>query len=235
MRTIAERLTDIQAKVEQACAGSGRAAEEVTVLAATKTRTVPEIIEAVQAGITHLGENYIKELVAKREALQAAGYDAISWHAIGHLQRNKVRFVVPFCTLIHSVDSLRLAQEIDKRAAREGRVQPVLLEVNVSGEDSKFGIMPAEVAQLAEQVAEVDHLKLQGLMTMPPYSEDPETSRPHFRLLRGLAEELASSGLPAGARHHLSMGMSGDYQVAIEEGATIIRLGTVLFGPRAEQ
>ncbi len=233
MKTIAERVADIQAEVAEACDRAGRTPEEVTVLAATKTRTVPEIVEAVQAGVTHLGENYVQELVAKKAEIDAAGYDSISWHAIGHIQRNKVRLLVSFCTLIQSVDSLRLAEEIDTRAARVGRTQPVLVEVNVSGEASKFGVTPAQVGELARRITELPHLELQGLMTMPPYSEDPETSRPQFQVLRALAEELVKSDLPGEAMRHLSMGMSGDYQVAVEEGATIIRLGTVLFGPRA--
>ncbi len=234
MKTIAERIADIQAKLAEACQRAGRLPEEITVLAATKTRTVPEIIEAVAAGITHVGENYVQELVAKKEQVAAAGYPDIGWHAIGHLQRNKVRFLVPFCTLIHSVDSLRLAQEIEKRAARVDRVQPVLLEVNISGEASKFGGAPAQVVERATQLTELAHVELQGLMTMAPYSDDPEASRPHFQVLRHLAEELVESGLPAAAMRHLSMGMSGDYEVAVEEGATIIRLGTVLFGPRTQ-
>ncbi len=233
MKTIAERVADIQAEVTEACDRAGRAPEEVTMLAATKARPFPEIVEAVQAGITHIGENYVQELLAKKEQLDAAGYDNVSWHAIGHVQRNKVRFLVPFCTLIQSVDSLRLAEEIDKRAERIGRTQPVLVEVNVSGEASKFGVTPAEVAELAGQILDLPHLELQGLMTMPPYSEAPETSQPQFQALRARAEELVQSGLPAEAMRHLSMGMSGDYLVAVEEGATIIRLGTVLFGPRA--
>ncbi len=235
MKTIAERIAAIQAEVAEACDRAGRTPEEVALLAATKTRTVPEIVQAIQAGITHIGENYVQELLAKKDELDAAGYDDLCWHAIGHVQRNKVRLLVPFCTLIQSVDSLRLAGEIDKRAARVGRTQPVLVEVNVSGEASKFGVTATEVAELAGQILDLPHLELQGLMTMPPYSEDPETSRPQFQALRALAEELVQSGLPAEAMRHLSMGMSGDYLVAVTEGATIIRLGTVLFGPRASR
>ena len=138
---------------------------------------------------------------------------------------------MPFCSRIHSVDSVRLAREIDKRAARIDKVQAVLLEINIAGEESKFGIAPEQAAQLAEQVMELEHLQLRGLMTMPPYTDNPEDSRPLFKVLRDLAEQLVSLGLPREAMSELSMGMSGDYQVAIEEGATTIRLGTVLFGP----
>ncbi len=235
MKTIAGRVADVLARVAEACDRVGRLPDEITILAATKTRAIPEVIEAIQAGVTHIGENYVQELLAKKEQLDSAGYTDISWHAVGHLQRNKARFLVPFCTLIHSVDSLRLAQEIDNRAARAARVQPVLVEVNVSGEASKFGITPVQVGELTREVTQLPHLELQGLMTMPPYGDDPETSRPHFQALRALAEEVAQSGLPPAALRHLSMGMSGDYQVAVEEGATIIRLGTVLFGARGQQ
>jgi pyridoxal phosphate enzyme (YggS family) len=160
---------------------------------------------------------------------------------IGHLQRNKVKYLVSgdargrALALIHSVDNLPLAQEIDRRAAEDGSVgyrQPVLLEVNIAGEDSKTGVAPAQVAVLAAQVAALPHVDLQGLMCLPPYGPDPEDSRPHFRALADLAAALAQSGLPPGTLRHLSMGMSGDYEVAVEEGATLVRLGTVLFGPR---
>ena len=139
---------------------------------------------------------------------------------------------MPVCSLIHSVDSPRIAREIDKRAGRLGKVQDVLLEINIAGEESKFGIAPEQAVQLAEQVLELDNIRLRGLMTMPPYTEEPEDSRPLFKALGQLAEDLVGCGLPAEATSELSMGMSGDYPVAVEEGATIIRLGTALFGPR---
>ena len=231
MATVEERIAQVQQEVAEACQRAGRDVNEVSVMAATKTRTVPEIIRAVDAGISDAGENYVQDLLEKKGELDDAGYTGICWHAIGHLQRNKVRYVVPICTMIHSLDSARLAREIDKRAARIDKVQKVLLEINISGEESKFGIAPEQAAELAEQVTALNHLQLRGLMTMPPYTDNPEDSRPQFQELRRLADELVSSGLPAGAMKELSMGMSGDYQVAIEEGATIIRLGTALFGP----
>ncbi len=232
MATVEERIAQVQQEVAEACQRAGRDVNEVSIMAATKTRSVSEIIRAVDAGISDAGENYVQDLLDKKGELDEAGYTGICWHAIGHLQRNKVRYVVPICTMIHSLDSARLAREIDKRAARIDKVQKVLLEINIAGEESKFGIAPEQAAELAEQVTALDHLQLRGLMTMPPYTDNPEDSRPQFQALRQLADELVSSGLPAGAMKELSMGMSGDYQVAIEEGATIIRLGTVLFGPR---
>ncbi len=231
MSAVAERIAEVREKVERACERAGRELEDVTVMAATKGRSVPEIVEAVEAGISDVGENYVQELLDKKGELDQAGYSDICWHAIGHLQRNKVRYVVPLCSWIHSVDSVRLAQEIDKRAARIDKVQAVLLEINISGEESKFGIAPEQAAQLAGQIMELEHLQLRGLMTMPPYTDNPEDSRPLFKVLRDLAEQLVSLGLPREAMSELSMGMSGDYQVAIEEGATTIRLGTALFGP----
>jgi len=231
MPTVAERIAEVREKVEQACERAGRNIDDVTVMAATKGRSVPEIKEAVAAGISDVGENYVQELLDKKGELDEAGYSDICWHAIGHLQRNKVRYVVPICSQIHSVDSIRLAREINKRAARIDKVQAVLLEINIAGEESKFGVAPEQAAQLAEQIMELEHLQLRGLMTMPPYTDNPEDSRPLFKALRVLAEELVSLGLPREVMSELSMGMSGDYQVAIEEGATTIRLGTVLFGP----
>ena len=231
MSTVTERVAEVKEKVEQACQRAGREMEDITIMAATKGRSVAEIVEAVNAGISDVGENYVQELLDKKGELDEAGYSDIRWHAIGHLQRNKVRYVVPICDQIHSVDSLRLAQEIDRRAARIGKVQAVLLEINIAGEESKFGIAPEQAPQLAEQIMELEHLQLRGLMTMPPYTDNPEDSRPLLKALRDLAEQLVGRGLPSEAMSELSMGMSGDYQVAVEEGATTIRLGTALFGP----
>jgi pyridoxal phosphate enzyme (YggS family) len=245
--TISDRVQAVRERLAAACARSGRPLADVTLVAATKTRSAEELAAAVRAGISDLGENYVQELLAKRAALCADTLDSlgpfsVSWHMIGHLQRNKVKYLVPggrggALALIHSVDNLPLAQEIDRRAREAGREryrQPVLLEVNIAGEDSKTGVAPAAAAALAEQVAALEQVELQGLMAMPPYSEDPRESRPHFRALARLAAGLVQSGLPAGTMRHLSMGMSGDFEVAVEEGATLVRLGTVLFGPRAD-
>ena len=234
MSGIAQRLAQIQGRAAAACERAGRGVQDVTILAATKTRSVARVEEAVAAGITHVGENYVQELLAKKEKLDHAGRTQVGWHVVGHLQRNKVKQVVSFCHLIHSVDSLRLAQEISTRAGRVGRRQPVLIEVNVSDEESKFGATVEATAELAAQIVRLDNVELQGLMTMPPYSDDPEDSRPHFQKLRALAEQLLERGLPPLTMQHLSMGMSGDYEVAVEEGATIVRVGTALFGPRTQ-
>ncbi len=230
--TISDRVQAVRERLAAAGERCGRSPADVVLIAATKTRSPEEVSAVLESGVTELGENYVQELVTKRAAIDRLGQFSVSWHVIGHLQRNKVKYVVPGMALIHSVDNLPLAQEIEKRAAQADLRQPVLLEVNIAGEDSKTGIEPAQVAELAEAVMALGHVDLQGLMCMPPYSDSPEDSRPHFRALAALAERLVRGGLPREAMRHLSMGMSGDYEVAVEEGATLVRLGTVLFGPR---
>jgi pyridoxal phosphate enzyme (YggS family) len=205
----------------------------VTLLAAGKTRTPAELLATLAAGITDWGENYVQELLAKREAIDKIARESVTWHFIGHLQRNKVRHLVPGVSLIHSVDSFALAREIDKRAAAAGCCQPVLLEVKTGAEETKFGIAPTEVGPTATQIASLPHVEMQGLMTMPPYSDDPETSRPFFQEVAHLARELQARDIFPRETPHLSMGMSGDFEVAVEEGATLVRLGTVLFGARS--
>jgi pyridoxal phosphate enzyme (YggS family) len=181
---------------------------------------------AVAAGAVDLGENRAQELRQKHAVLK----DGVRWHFIGHLQTNKVRSVVGAATLIHSVDRFGLAEAISRRARSQGWVQRVLVEVNVSGESSKGGVEPARAGALAEEISALDGLEVGGFMTMAPYSESPEASRPYFSDLRDLAERLRHQ-LPSA--EHLSMGMSGDFEVAVEEGATIVRVGTAVFGPRS--
>lgn len=190
------------------------------------------MLEACAAGVTHFGENYVQELLAKRSAIDKSATKRVSWHLIGHLQRNKVRLLRPAPALIHSLDSVALAQELNRRAGEWGERQAVLIEVNVAGEETKTGVTLETAPALAEAVLQLPHLDLQGLMAMPPYSDNPEDSRPHLRRLRQLRDELEAD-FPPGSMRHLSMGMSGDWEVAVEEGATLIRLGTALFGPRA--
>jgi PLP dependent protein len=233
MSQVSTSVIRVRERVEAACARSGRDSSEVTLIAAGKTRSPAEMLAAFRAGITHFGENYVQEMLAKRAVIDKEAGSSVTWHLIGHLQRNKVKHAIPGMALIHSVDSVGLAQEIEKRAAAVSSRQPVLLEVKVAAEDSKFGLSPAEVAATAEVVASLPHLELQGLMTMPPYSPNAEESRPHFRQLAQLLVQLKDQGLLSAPVQHLSMGMSGDFEVAIEEGATLIRLGTVLFGPRS--
>lgn len=211
--------------MEKAALRVGRSPEEVRLVGATKGVDVDRIAEAVESGLEIVGENYVQEALRKREVLG----DRVRWHMIGHLQRNKARHAVGLFEMIHSVDSLKLAQELQKRAAKEGREVEVLLQVNLSGEETKSGVAPEGVQELAEAISEMPNLRLKGLMTMPPYFEDPEGARPYFQALRRLRDELQRQGLPV---EELSMGMSADFEVAIEEGATLVRVGTAIFGQR---
>ncbi len=231
MNQIETAFRQVREQIDEAARRAGRLPEQVTLVAVTKTRSVDEIREVVAAGATDLGENYVQEMVAKHEAL--ADLPGLRWHAIGHLQRNKIRQIAGFCSLIHSVDSTRLADEIQARAEGAGRRQPVLLEVNIAGEDTKFGLAPGDVEAVAQHVTSLNHLDLRGLMGMTPYAADPEESRRHFQALRELSEKLAAN-LPPGSMTELSMGMTQDFQIAVEQGATLVRVGTAIFGKRRE-
>ncbi len=207
---------------------AGRDPSSVRLVVVTKTVDAARIREAVAAGAAILGENRVQEAKEKIEALgKIAG-----WHLIGHLQTNKAKYAVKLFDLIHSVDNLELAQEIDHQAAKIGKVQNVLIEVNIAGEASKAGMAVKEAPGLAAAVARLKNISIRGLMTMPPYSENPEESRPYFSVLRELAETIAKDSLPNVSMQELSMGMSGDFEVAIEEGATLVRVGTAIFGNR---
>ena len=226
---IAENLHQVRQRVADAALRADRDPDDVNLVAVTKTRSLEEIRAAIEAGATHLGENYVQELEEKAAAL--AGED-VRWHAIGHLQTNKVRRIAGFISLIHSVDSSRVGREIDRRAEAAGRQVSVLLQVNVSGEESKFGVDEESTHALARELCELDGARLMGLMTMPPYCEVPEGNRPYFVALRELRDRLIDRGIPAEAMRHLSMGMTCDYETAVEEGATFVRVGTAIFGPR---
>jgi len=223
---ISENITVIRERIAGACRRAGRSPADVTLLAVGKTFPAAALIEAVRGGIGDIGENYVQELLAKRAAL---GGEDVRWHFIGHLQSNKVRQIVSCVHMIHSVDSGRLGLEIDRRAAAEGRVVDCLIEVNTTGEETKFGVRPDDVPLLAESLAGCRNLRLAGLMTIGPFLPEAEGSRPMFRRLRELRDSLAAAHP---RMTHLSMGMTGDFEVAIEEGATIVRIGTALFGRR---
>jgi hypothetical protein len=227
MVDVAANLEDIRSRIEAAARQAGRSASDITLVGVTKRIPVERIRPAVDAGLLDIGENYVQEALGKQPAL---GPD-VRWHFIGHLQRNKVRDVVPRFHMVHSVDSVRLADEIDKQAAKCGRTMPVLIEVNLGGEESKFGVARGEVAELAAHVQGLPHVALRGLMTMPPFFEDPEEGRPFYRELRELARSIESDE-PAVHLPDLSMGMTHDFEVAIAEGATFVRVGTGIFGPR---
>ena len=201
----------------------------VEVVAIGKGHPAGEIREAIDAGIRCVGENYLQEA---RLAITELGGSA-RWHFTGHVQRNKVKLIVPLFDLIQTVDSLALAEMIDGHAGRLGKTMPVLIEVNSGEEPQKSGVMPGEVRALLEKVGALEHVRVQGLMTMGPFLEDPEGLRPYFRNTRALFDELVKTPAPGVEMKHLSMGMSDSYRIAIEEGATMVRIGTRIFGPRA--
>ena len=228
--TISERYAQVRKRVDDAAARSGRDPSEVTLLAVTKTHGVPEINEAIGAGATDIGENRVQELLEKYE-----GVDPVRWHLIGHLQTNKVRQVIDKVVMIHSVDSLKLAKEIDKRASACGIVMDVLIEINSAMEETKSGIAAGDLKKLAEDItSECASVRICGIMCIPPIAVEPEDSRPYFREAAQLFDEMKSWDLPEDrfCPTVLSMGMSGDFEVAVEEGATIVRVGSSIFGPR---
>jgi len=201
----------------------------VELVAAAKTRTPEEILEAAEAGVRIMGENYIQEA---EQAFEAVG-DRVRWHMIGHLQRNKVKKAVRIFHMIETVDSMRLAREIQKECSKADRDMPVLIEINSGEEDQKAGVMPAEAVDLVRDISTLDRVKIMGLMTMGPFTGDPEDARPCFQRTRGIFEEIRDLNMPGVSMEILSMGMSNSYRVAVEEGATMVRIGTAIFGERS--
>ncbi|MDE6518046.1 MAG: YggS family pyridoxal phosphate-dependent enzyme [Acetatifactor sp.] len=226
---IREHLMQTRQNIDRACQRAGRSADEVELIAVSKTKPVSMLQEAYEAGMRDFGENKVQELVDKYEALPKD----IRWHMIGHLQRNKVKYLVGRVFLIHSVDSLRLAQEIQKEAEKKQTEVNILVEVNVSGEESKFGSSREETLRLVEEIALLPSVHIQGLMTVAPYVEDPEANRRIFANLKQLAVDINRKNIDNVNMNVLSMGMTGDYQVAVEEGATYVRVGTGIFGNRS--
>lgn len=227
---IADHVAVIRTRIQAAAVRTGRDPNTVRLIAATKTVPVAPIQAAVDAGITHFGESRLQEALPKLDAL-AARTD-VAWHFIGQLQRRKVKAVIGRFQLIHSVDSLELAHEIDRRAEEKGLCQSVLLEVNVGEESTKTGFSASELANVLERLATMPNLAVKGLMAIPPPSEAPEAARPYFRAVRDLADSLKRSAHHRIRMDELSMGMSHDFEIAIEEGATYVRIGTAIFGER---
>lgn len=225
---IKENLQEVEERICEACRKSGRDKSEVQLIAVSKTKPVEMLEEALACGILDFGENKPQELKEKYDILPRD----IRWHMIGHLQRNKVKYVVGRAAMIHSVESVRLAEAIDMEAAKKGIVMPVLVEVNVAQEDSKFGISPEECEAFVETLAGFQHISVQGLMTIAPFVENAEENRKYFEKLRKLSVDIKSKNIDNVSMRNLSMGMTGDYQVAIEEGATMVRVGTGIFGKR---
>jgi pyridoxal phosphate enzyme (YggS family) len=225
---IADNLKTVTDRIASAAKRAGRDPSSVRLVAVTKTVDVESIRQAVAAGASVLGENRVQEARGKIEKLG----NLARWHLIGHLQKNKAKYAVKLFELIHSVDDLELARELDRQAAKIGKVQDVLIEVSIAGEAVKAGVAIQDVAALVRETAKLKNISIKGLMTIPPYSEDPESSRSFFRKLRDLAETIKKENIPAVSMNELSMGMSGDFEVAVEEGATMVRVGTAIFGER---
>lgn len=226
---IGENIADIRRQKDAAAKRAGRSGEDILLIAVTKTRTPAEIQEAISHGITDIGENKVQEILNKYGQVRGP----VRWHLIGHLQTNKVKYIIDKVHLIHSVDSIRLALEIDKRAEAAGLVANVLIQVNAAGEESKSGVAPEEAEPLIRDIlAECGHIRIKGLMHIAPFAEDPETVRSYFTEVRMLYDQLAQIRHPGLDFSTLSMGMSNDFCVAIEEGANAIRVGTSIFGER---
>ena len=225
---IVDQLQIVKNEIAEACKRSGRDPEEVTLIAVSKTKPVSMIEEAIEAGQTVFGENKVQELCSKYEVLPKN----LSWHLIGHLQRNKVKYIADKAALTHSVDSLRLAQTIDQEGKKHNRIIPILIEVNVAGEDTKFGFSVEETLPLIEEISVLPNIQVKGLMTIAPFVENPEENRSVFRRLKQLSVDIGDKNMNNVYMDILSMGMTNDYQVAVEEGATMVRVGTGIFGER---
>ncbi len=223
-----QRLESIEARIREAAEKCGRDPQSIRLVAVSKTVPSERVLEAVNAGVTILGENYIQEAREKFNALSA---QTLEWHFIGHLQSNKAKYAVRIFDLIHSVDSVKLARELNKRAEKINKIQDILVQVNISQEASKSGVTMDQTKTLIEASTAMPNLRVLGLMTMPPFFNEPEKARPFFRALRNLRDQLNDLGI-GGALNELSMGMTGDFEVAIEEGATLVRIGTAIFGAR---
>ena len=226
MSNIAESFREVKERVVAAALRVQRNPEGILVIAVTKNQSIDTIKEGIQAGIDIIGENRVQELTEKYEAIG----NQVQWHLVGHLQKNKVKYIVDKVSLIHSLDNFALAEEIEKRAAKVSATVNVLVQVNVSGEESKFGIKPSQVVPFIDAVSQrFERVKIKGLMTIAPFVEDPEEARPHFRRLRELSEMVKEADFPGVDMDYLSMGMTNDFEVAIEEGANLVRIGRAIF------
>ena len=228
---IQENLEHVKERMADALRRAGRPAQDAGLIAVSKTKPAEMLMEAYEAGVRDFGENRVQELVDKYEQLPKD----IRWHMIGHLQRNKVKYLIGRTTLIHSVDSLRLAKEISKEAVRQGKDADILIEVNAAGEESKFGVSPQDAAELVEKAARLPGIHIKGLMTVAPLVNDPEENRKYFRALRELSVDIANKNVDNVSMGVLSMGMTNDYETALEEGATLVRVGTGIFGMRSAE
>lgn len=226
---IKENLISVENEIREACLRAGRRREDVTLIAVSKTKPVSDLEEAYALGVRIFGENKVQELADKYEVLPKD----IEWHMIGHLQRNKVKYIIDKVALIHSVDSLRLAETIEKEAAKRNITVNILIEVNVAREESKFGLMPEELEEFIAKISDFSHIRVKGLMTIAPFVADSEENRVIFQRLHKLSVDIETKNVDNITMRVLSMGMTNDYAVAIEEGATMVRVGTGIFGARS--
>lgn len=223
------KLSSLNERIRKAAIAAGRDPETVHLVGVSKTKPPEAIREAVAAGITIIGESYVQEARDKYRILSSL---PVSWHFIGHLQTNKVKYIISMFDLIHSVDSLKLAVEINKQAEKIDKIQDILIQVNIAGEVSKSGTTTRDTRALIEAISQLAHVRVQGLMTLPPFFDDPDKAGPYFKALRLLRDEIREIGIPNVSLNELSMGMTGDFEAAIAQGATLIRIGTALFGER---
>jgi PLP dependent protein len=226
--TISHNLSQINQRIRAAAEKAGRDPASVRLVAVSKTRPSADIIAAFQAGQTVFGENYVQELVQKLAEVQ----EPVQWHVIGHLQSNKVKYIAGQVALIHSVDRISLATEIDRQWSKLGKICDVLIQVNISGEATKSGTTETGAIQLVRECALLPNIRVRGLMTMPPFFDDPDAARPYFAELRRLSEAVSAQQIASVEMLELSMGMSGDFEAAVQEGATLVRIGTAIFGER---
>jgi len=226
--SVRDNVEEVKERIERAAMRSGRDPSQIRIVAVSKTFPVERILEAIEAGITDIGENRGQEAEPKIAQIG----DRVKWHMVGHLQRNKVKKALNMFDLIHSLDSFRLLDEIEKRAAQMEKVADVLVQVNTSGEETKYGISPDEVMRLVEAASQREHVRVLGLMTIGPLVDDPEKARPSFIMLRRIKEEIEAAELPGIEMRYLSMGMTDDFEVAIEEGSNMVRIGRAIFGER---
>lgn len=223
-----ENLENVYGNIREACAKSGRSFDDVTLIAVSKTKPLSDIEELMTYGVREYGENKVQELTEKYDNISSP----VNWHLIGHLQTNKVKYIVDKVKLIHSVDSVHLAKEIEKEAAKKEVVVDILIQVNIAHEDTKFGIDESQIYDLINEIKNYSHIRVRGLMTIAPFVENPEDNRVHFRNLYQLLLDIKSKNIDNVDMSILSMGMTNDYQIAIEEGATMVRVGTGIFGER---
>jgi pyridoxal phosphate enzyme (YggS family) len=229
MGDLKKNLEHIKARIQRVAEACHRDPASIRLVAVSKTVPAEIVKEAIETGVTILGENYIQEA---RDKIKSLASFAVDWHFIGHLQTNKAKYAVRLFDLIHSVDSVKLARELNKEAQKNGKIQKILIQVNIAGEDTKSGVSLADAPGLLDEVGGFENLAVKGLMTMPPYFYQPEKVRPFFSALRDLRDQLKRKALPNVILTELSMGMTGDFEVAIQEGATLVRIGTAIFGER---